>query len=188
MCISQLSYWLSILFNSWSANQVIGEPNVYPRYGDLTGTWASAGFVAEWIEVNSWKHNWIECNDNNWIWLFLADKVNDMAADVLATKEPGKQQPWYWLWTQASRQVLLAVRTISTTYAILMKHNMKCKFIFTLQWRHNERNGVSNHRCLNCLLNRFFRCRSKKTSKIRLAGLCGGNSPVTGEFPRTKGQ
>ena len=60
MCISQLSYWLSILFNSWSANQVIGEPNVYPRYGDLTGTWASAGFVAEWIEVNSWNHNWIK--------------------------------------------------------------------------------------------------------------------------------
>ena len=30
---------------------------------------------------------------------------------------------------------------------------------------HNERDEVSNHRCLDCLLNRFFRCRSKKTSK-----------------------
>ena len=25
--------------------------------------------------------------------------------------------------------------------------------------------------------------RSKKTSKLRVTGLCAGNSPVTGEFP-----
>ena len=29
----------------------------------------------------------------------------------------------------------------------------------------------------------FFRRRSKKASKIRVTGLCAGNSPVTGEFP-----
>ena len=34
-----------------------------------------------------------------------------------------------------------------------------------------------------CLLKRLFRRRSKKTSKFRFTGLCGGNSPVTGEFP-----
>ena len=34
-----------------------------------------------------------------------------------------------------------------------------------------------------CLLNRLFRRRSKKTSKLRVTGLCEGNSPVTGEFP-----
>ena len=33
------------------------------------------------------------------------------------------------------------------------------------------------------LLNRLFRRRSKKTSKLCVAGLCAGNSPVTGEFP-----
>ena len=53
----------------------------------------------------------------------------------------------------------------------------------TLHWRHNERNGVSNHRRLDCLLNRLFRCRSKKTLKLRVTGLCEGNSPVIGEFP-----
>ena len=36
-----------------------------------------------------------------------------------------------------------------------------------LQWRHNERDGVSNHRRLDCLLNRLFRRWSKKTSKLR---------------------
>ena len=33
------------------------------------------------------------------------------------------------------------------------------------------------------LLNVLFRRRSTKTSKLRVTGLCVGNSPVTGEFP-----
>ena len=53
----------------------------------------------------------------------------------------------------------------------------------TLQWSHNERDGVSNHQPHDCLLSRLFRRRSKKTSKLRVTGLCAGNSPVTGEFP-----
>ena len=53
----------------------------------------------------------------------------------------------------------------------------------TLQWRHNERDGVSNHRPHDCLLTRLFRRRLKETSKPCVTGLCGGNSPVTDEFP-----
>ena len=52
-----------------------------------------------------------------------------------------------------------------------------------LQWRHNERDGVSIHHPHDCLLNRLFRRRSNITSKLRTTGLCEGNSPVTGEFP-----
>ena len=52
----------------------------------------------------------------------------------------------------------------------------------TLQWRHNEHDGVSNHQPQNCLLNRLSRHRSKKTSKLHVTGFCGGNSSVTGEF------
>ena len=56
----------------------------------------------------------------------------------------------------------------------------------TLQLRHNERDGVSNHQRLHCLLNCWFRRRSKKTPKLHVTGLCAGNSPVTGEFPTQK--
>ena len=49
----------------------------------------------------------------------------------------------------------------------------------TSQWRHNESDGVSNHQPHDRLPNRLFRRRWKKTSKPRVAGLCGGNSPVT---------
>ena len=58
----------------------------------------------------------------------------------------------------------------------------------TLQRRHNERNGVSNHRRLDCLPSRLFMRRSKTTSKLRVTGLCEGNSPVTGEFPAVTGE
>ena len=46
---------------------------------------------------------------------------------------------------------------------------------------HNGHNGVSNHQPHVCLLNRLFRCISKKTSTFRVTGLCAGNSSVTGE-------
>ena len=52
----------------------------------------------------------------------------------------------------------------------------------TLHWRHNGRDSVSHHHLYDCLLNRLFRRRSKKTSKQRVTGLCVGNSPGTGEF------
>ena len=51
-----------------------------------------------------------------------------------------------------------------------------------LRWRHNGRNCVSNHQPHDCLLNRLFGRRSKKASKLRVTGLCAGNSPGTGEF------
>ena len=44
-------------------------------------------------------------------------------------------------------------------------------FFIWLQWRHNGPNGVSNHQPHDCLLNRLFWRRSKKTSKLRVTGL-----------------
>ena len=63
-----------------------------------------------------------------------------------------------------------------------------CSFIFfissglplctrTLHWRHNDHGGVSKHQPHGYLLNRLFRRRSKKTSKLRVTGLGAGNSP-----------
>ena len=49
----------------------------------------------------------------------------------------------------------------------------------SLQWRHNGYDSVSNHQPHDCLLNRLFRRRSKKTPKLRVTGLCAGNSPGT---------
>ena len=55
--------------------------------------------------------------------------------------------------------------------------------LLSLRWRHNGPGSVSNHQPHYCLLKRLFRRRSKETSKLRVTGLCAGNSPGTGEFP-----
>ena len=47
----------------------------------------------------------------------------------------------------------------------------------SLHWRHYGGDCVSNHQPHDCLLNRLFRRRSKETSKLRVTGLCAGNSP-----------
>ena len=43
-----------------------------------------------------------------------------------------------------------------------------------LQWRHNGHDDVSNHQPHDCLLNRLFRRRSKKTSKLRVLAFARG--------------
>ena len=67
------------------------------------------------------------------------------------------------------------------------KCNRRCRLQnvgkFSLQWRPNGRDNFSNHQPHDCLLNRLFRRRSKKTSKLRVTGLCVGKSPRTVEFP-----
>ena len=68
-------------------------------------------------------------------------------------------------------------------YKYLKRGNMVFVERNRLRWRHNDHAGVSNHQPHGCLLNRLFRRKSKKTSKLRVTGLCAGNSPGTGEFP-----
>ena len=61
---------------------------------------------------------------------------------------------------------------------------------FILQWRHNEHDGISNDQPHECLLNRLFRRRSKKTPKLRVTGFVRGihrrlvNSPHKGPVKR----
>ena len=51
------------------------------------------------------------------------------------------------------------------------------KLILTLQWRHNGHDGVANPELYDC-----SGADEKKTSKLRVFGLCAGNSHVSGEF------
>ena len=52
-----------------------------------------------------------------------------------------------------------------------------------LQWRHNRCDEVSNHQPHDCLLKRLCGGRSKKTSKLRVTGICAGNSPTPVNSP-----
>ena len=59
--------------------------------------------------------------------------------------------------------------------------DLKRTGLISSQRRHNERDGVSNHRRLECFLNRSFRRSAQKTSKLRVTG---GDRWI----PLTKGQ
>ena len=72
--------------------------------------------------------------------------------------------------------IKVAVATVLITHSIVSSR-------LSLRWRQNGRDSVSNHQPHDCLLNRLFRRRSKKTSKLYVTGLCAGNSPGTGELP-----
>ena len=88
-------------------------------------------------------------------------------------------QHWFRLWLGAIKSLLEPMLT--QIYFTLWLHEAT----MTLRWRHNRRDSVSNHQPQHCLPNRLFRRRSKKTSKLRVTGLCAGNSPVSW-IPRTK--
>ena len=53
-----------------------------------------------------------------------------------------------------------------------------------LRWRHTGHDGVAINQPYDCLYNRLFRRRSKKTSKLRVTGLYAGNSrgPVNSPY------
>ena len=102
-----------------------------------------------------------------------------------------KVNPYYWKGPLVSNDLLAAnnyaqyiPKIIHIVYGWLCFVAVWCRSIFfpPLQWRRNGRDGVSNHQPHDCLLNRLFRQISKKISKLRVTGLCVGNSPVTGEF------
>ena len=98
----------------------------------------------------------------------------------------------YHYYTLTLTQVTTTLSGIFSSFIYLYIYvNFKCLLslgtlivlVFrTLQWRHNGRDSVSNHQPHDCFLNRLFRHRSKKTSKLRVTGLYAGNSPDAGEF------
>ena len=81
--------------------------------------------------------------------------------------------PWYWLYLFLIPLDFI-ISMISCNCSTPMICNIKPLNNIALQWRHNECNGVSNHRRLHCLLNCWLSCRSKKTPKLRVTDLCAG--------------
>ena len=64
----------------------------------------------------------------------------------------------------------------SLTYNTILQYIMVAwdLFLQSLLWHHNGHDGVSNHEHRDCLLNRLFRRRSNRTSKLRVTGLWAG--------------
>ena len=85
---------------------------------------------------------------------------------------------WWYCDFQVSDDGQIFLTKVGPTQAIKRLHLPD-----TLRWRHIGCDSVSDRQPHDCLLNRLFRRRSKKASKLRVTGLCAGNSPGNGEFP-----
>ena len=89
------------------------------------------------------------------------------------------EEKYIWLQRQCNRIFCLHYKTSFCTDSTLWYGSLEKTPITlsTLQSRHNDCDCVSNHRRLDCFLNRLL--TSMKTPKFRVTGLC----TVTGEFP-----
>ena len=86
---------------------------------------------------------------------------------------------WFWILLMYCWIPLIMLTTVCHINRDFLFGDMSHLILIhiSLHWRHNDHDGVSNHQPRDCLLNRLFRRRSKKTSKLRVTGLCVGNSP-----------
>ena len=115
------------------------------------------------------------------IWVLSAPDGPHVSAMNFTIKDKG----CYW---NERKKKHVYICTSEYVAISVLRINMKCKYSnmflnITLQWCHNERDCISNNRRIDCLLNHLFRRRLRKTWKLRVTGLCAGNSSVNGEFP-----
>ena len=106
--------------------------------------------------------------------------------DISNCKKKKKKKKIFPIAPAAHRQQMLQQQYI---HIVIPWHGNAFRIIglLSLRWRHNGRDSVSNHQP-DCLLNRLFRRRSKKTSKLRVTGLLCGEFTGDRWIPRTNGQ
>ena len=163
-----------------------------PRAHVLNGItdWLIKELLLVVILRDGWmQHTYISVG---WIILTNQGKMSLKSWQHFAVKWLALYYIWYLIRTRL--RIVIKIKISSQSYVYIFGdsvlqlasqswHTVYMAFTETLQWRHNGHGSVSNHQPHDWLLNRLFRCRSKKTSKLRVSGLCEGNSPGTGEFP-----
>ena len=145
---SQAAYW----YVASSLRNVL-MPVPYTHKYDPGGARPSAGTI---LATNLYRFS------TKFLWLSAIDDYWCLQDDIVKNG-----------WRDSGNIATLPVLTISV--AAIGRFRGKTKSAL-LRWRHNGPDGVSNHQPHDCLLNRLFRRRSKKTPKLRVTGLCVGNA------------
>jgi hypothetical protein len=102
---------------SWSANQILGSPNVYPGYGDNAGAWAhaTADGQREWIELFFTNPEPISA-------ISIYETLGPGAVDTVYIKNPNTQE-WEEVWSGTASPAPAATR-IFTVYFPLTSFNV----------------------------------------------------------------
>ena len=96
---------------------------------------------------------------------------------------------FHWLGTNLESALRICVNESHRCNACYYNQKQNTRELCALQWRHNEREGVSNHRRLDCLLNCLGADQTKHQSSALLAFVRGihrwpVDSPHKGEVRR----
>ena len=132
------------------------------RFGIKTGLWVIPSWCNDYIPENS-----VGCN-------YLSIYIPASGFKVLKYLCVYQLQDTYPINTFFNEIFKVKIHGSTSGWFYIFK---------SLQRRQSGRGGVSNHQPRHCLLNRLFRSGSKKISKLRVIGLCVGNSPMTSGFP-----
>ena len=139
-----------------------------PLCGEADWSEASPHSKVTGMLIYSWFNTWLKAYNKENIKIhidgFAQDCSNSSGLAMELLQSCAKPSPWL-----TNSVLMIPACWFHPTDALL--------------WHHNGHDGISYHQPHDCLLNRLFRRRSKKTSKLRVTGLCAGNSPGTGEFP-----
>ena len=99
---------------------------------------------------------------------FLILSFSSKASDVISWWWPsfGKTTVRKW-YCSVQGEILALPNGLSERFQnpfkyFVQQYNIPCTIPIPLLWRHNEHDCVSNQQPCDCLLNRSFRCRSKK--------------------------
>lgn len=91
---------------SWAANNVIGEPLVYPRYGDINGAWAQGTMTAnEFIVVEF-------ADDLYFTGIEIYETLNAGAITRISAWDPSNNK-WVTLWESPASQLIQHSRCFS---------------------------------------------------------------------------
>ena len=140
------------------------------------------------------------CHQQPWLWLcrlkrswsYVRKDVNHIHRLCVNCKcifmfyEINKQDHAGSNLSDVSAALLPNTSHVCALYKARLDNHWCSEHVDSLQWRQNECDSVSNHRRLDCLLNRLFGHRSKKTSKSASLALVWGihrwpvNSPHKG--------
>ena len=109
-----------------------------------------------------WIHIWIR------IWIWMVRRFSETKSLLYI---PHYMFYHYPLWWTSHKMNGIDNTNISLKKSFDVTHETKQDRTF--KRCHNGRDSVSNHQPHDCLLNRLFRRRYKKTWKLRVTGLCG---------------
>ena len=143
------------------------------------------GYPSETQNSDAWYASYQSEAGFPWFWLMITDQYYKLTS-MCEVWSRGMACTRKWQMTLGVRgyftqskfgysSISKAMIPLYTSLWIFLKiciHQNIITPFTSLHWRHNGRDGVSNHQPCDCLLNRLFRRRSKKTSKLRVTGLC----------------